>query len=190
MPTPVVKLFSSQEHGHLLPDIAAIHAACILQDQTIATFLPPLEDSKIRKLWEDMAREVDLGIRFISILLNKSEPGTKAKGSELVGVVTLSMPYSETGSFRGFVKKLFVSPNYRGRGASRVLMDHLETEAFERGKTLMMIDTEVGSAAEKVYPRLGYTEIGRVPRYGISPAGGLKDEVFFYKHLQKGGIGQ
>ncbi|KAI1409644.1 acyl-CoA N-acyltransferase [Hypoxylon sp. FL1857] len=156
-----------------------------MQDQTIATFLPPLEDSKVRKLWEDMAEEVNSGIRFISILLNESEPDAEAKGSELVGVVTLSMPLSETGSFRGFVEKLFVSPNYRGRGGSRALMDHLETEALKKGKTLLMIDTEVGSAAEKVYPKLGYKEIGRIPKYAISPIGDLKEEVFFYKHLQK-----
>ncbi|KAI1658549.1 acyl-CoA N-acyltransferase [Daldinia decipiens] len=184
MPVPTVKLFSRQEHGHLLPAIAAIHAACIVHDQTIATFVPPLDDSKIQKFWEDIARETDLGTRFICILLNESEPGTKAKELELVGVVTLIMPFSETGSFRGFVEKLFVSPTYRGRGGARALMRHLEAEALKRGRTLMLLDTEIGSQAEKVYPKLGYTEVGRIPRYGISPVGGLKDEVFYYKHLQ------
>lgn len=138
MPIPTVKLFSQQEHGHLLPVIAAIHAACIVHDQTTATFLPPLKGSKIQKFWEGIARETDLGTRFICILLNESEPGTKAKELELVGVVTLGMPFSETGSFRGFVEKLFVSPTYRGRGGARALMCHLEAEALKRGKTLMV----------------------------------------------------
>ncbi|KAI1806182.1 hypothetical protein F4811DRAFT_512150 [Daldinia bambusicola] len=137
MPTPTVKLFSKQEHGHLLPVIAALHAACIVQDHTIATFLPPLENSKIEAFWEGIAKEVDLETRSISILFNESEPGTRAKESELVGIVTPSMPFSETGSFRGFVEKLFVSPNYRGQGGARALMYHMEAEALNRGKTLM-----------------------------------------------------
>jgi hypothetical protein len=47
-----------------------------------------------------------------------------------------------------------------------------------------MVDSETGSPAEEVYKKLGFTEIGKVPKYGISPAGGeLKDETFFYKQL-------
>ncbi|KAI1386393.1 acyl-CoA N-acyltransferase [Hypoxylon trugodes] len=184
MPTPKAYLFSPQEHSQLIPDLAALHKSCIIHDQTIAYFLPPLEDAKLQKYWEDVVKEIDSGTRFISILLNESESGTKAKGSELVGVITLIMPPSETGPFRGIVEKLFVSPDFRGKGGSRLLMNHLEAEALKRGRTLLMLDTEIGSAAEKVYPRLGFTEVGRIPRYGISPAGGLKDEVFYYKHLQ------
>lgn len=48
-----------------------------------------------------------------------------------------------------------------------------------------MLDTETGSPAEDIYRKLGYTEIGKIPKYGISPATGeLKDETFFYKSLQ------
>jgi hypothetical protein len=49
-----------------------------------------------------------------------------------------------------------------------------------------MLDTVIGSEAELVYPRLGYKEVGRIPRYGISPQDGrLVDEIFFYKDLRK-----
>lgn len=48
-----------------------------------------------------------------------------------------------------------------------------------------MLDTTVGLPAEKVYPKLGYTELGVVPNYGISPAdGSLVDEKWFYKDLR------
>ena len=46
-----------------------------------------------------------------------------------------------------------------------------------------MLDTEADSPAEAVCRKLGYTPIGRVPRYGVSPAGELRDGTFFYKHL-------
>lgn len=46
-----------------------------------------------------------------------------------------------------------------------------------------MLDTETGSLAETVYRKLGYTELGKIPKYGISPTGELKDGTFFYKQL-------
>jgi hypothetical protein len=52
-----------------------------------------------------------------------------------------------------------------------------------RYKTL---DTEAGSVAEGIYPRLDYTRLGAIPGYGLSPRDGrLVDEVFFYKDLKK-----
>ncbi|KAI1503906.1 acyl-CoA N-acyltransferase [Biscogniauxia marginata] len=185
MSTPSVKLFSPTEHAHLVPYIAALHAACISHDQVIATFLPPLNHEKLLAWWKDTIAEVKAGIRFISILLDESAPGSTPKGTELVGIVTLGMPPSETGSHRGFVEKLFVSPKYRRRGGARALMDHLEAEALKRGRKLLMLDTEAGSPAAQVYPRLGFTEIGMIPSYSISPAGGLRDELFYYKQLQE-----
>jgi ribosomal protein S18 acetylase RimI-like enzyme len=46
-----------------------------------------------------------------------------------------------------------------------------------------MADTESGKPSEELYRRLDYVEIGRIPNYSKSPGGGLRDEVFFYKHL-------
>lgn len=49
-----------------------------------------------------------------------------------------------------------------------------------------MADTETGSPAEQVYAKLGFVEVGKIPKYGISPGsatGELRDETFFYKQL-------
>jgi len=47
-----------------------------------------------------------------------------------------------------------------------------------------MLDTETGSPAEEFYKRLGYVEVGKIPKYGISPLNReLKDATFFYKQL-------
>ncbi|KAI8629506.1 acyl-CoA N-acyltransferase [Xylariaceae sp. FL1651] len=183
MPTPTVRLLSPTEDAHLVPYIAAIHAACISHDQMIATFLPPLSNEKLLAYWREKIADTTAGTRFIVILLNESEPGTVAKGPELMGVVSLSMAQTETLARNAVVEKLMVSPKYRQKGAARAMMEFLETEALSRRRTLLLLDTEVGSAAEKVYPRLGYIEIGRIPKYCISPSGDMKDELFFYKQL-------
>lgn len=133
-----IALFSPTEHSHLIPYLAAIHASCITHDRTIATFLPPLSHEKLLAWWKERIAEVNDGRRLIFILLNESEPGARAKGPELMGVVMLSMPASETGPFRGLVEKLLVHKSFRGRGGARSLMNALEAEATKRGRTLLV----------------------------------------------------
>jgi len=183
MPTSAA-VFVASEHSHLTPYLAALHANCITHDATMATFLPPLNHEKLLTWWKDRIAESNLGTRLIMLLLDENEPGNKAKGHELVGVATMAMPESETGPFRGFIEKFFVSPKCRRRGYGRRLMAALEMQAVGRGKTLLMVDTEVGSPAEEFYKSLDFQVVGKIPKYGISPAGGpLRDETFFYKDL-------
>ncbi|KKA31134.1 hypothetical protein TD95_000596 [Thielaviopsis punctulata] len=110
-------------------------------------------------------------------------PQDPVRGADLMGVVMLVMPFSETGPFRGYVEKLLVSPKFRRRGGARALLDALEKEAVKRGRCLLMLDTESGSAAEHLCRRLGWTELGQIPNFGLSPGGGLRNETFFYKQL-------
>jgi GNAT superfamily N-acetyltransferase len=138
MSTLSVRLFSPAEHANLIPYIAALHASCVSNDQVIATFLPPINHEKLLAWWKEKIAEVNLGRRFICILLDESLPGSKPKGLELMGIVMLNMPSSETGPFRGFVEKLFVSSKYRRKGGARALMNNLEAEALKRGKPLLV----------------------------------------------------
>lgn len=50
-----------------------------------------------------------------------------------------------------------------------------------------MTDAETGTTAELVYKKLGFTEVGKIPSYGLSPnsaPGELREETFFYKLLK------
>ncbi|KAJ4011706.1 hypothetical protein NW752_008714 [Fusarium irregulare] len=178
-----VALFSPDQHGHLIPYLAAIHASCITHDRTIAEFLPPLSHEKLLAWWKERIAEVADGKRLIFILLDETEPGHRPKGSEVKGVVMLSMSSSETGPFRGVVEKLLVHKGFRNRGGARTLMSALETEATKRGRTILLLDTETGSPAEEMYKKLGYNELGKIPEYGLSPNGELKGGTFFWKNL-------
>ncbi|OAQ63213.1 GCN5-related N-acetyltransferase (GNAT) domain-containing protein [Pochonia chlamydosporia 170] len=179
----IVLPFNPKQHSHLTPYLAAIHASCITQDRTIATFLPPLSHEKLLSWWKERIAEVNDGKRQIWILVTQVDESGRPKGPELMGVVMLTTPYSETGAYRGYVEKLLVHKNFRGRGGARALMAALESEATRMSKNILLLDTETGSAAEAVYRKLGYVELGRVPGYGMSPAGAMKDGTFFYKQL-------
>lgn len=133
-----VIIFDTKEHAHVTPYLAAIHASCITHDRTIATFLPPLSHEKLLGWWKSRIAEVEDGSRVMFMLVNDLDQSGRVKGPEIMGVVMLLMPPSETGPFRCTVEKLLVHKNFRGRGGSRVLMNALEAEAAKRQRTLLV----------------------------------------------------
>ncbi|KAJ4164597.1 hypothetical protein LMH87_006265 [Akanthomyces muscarius] len=181
--SPSVILFDAKEHSHVTPYLAAIHASCITHDRTIATFLPPLSHDKLLSWWKSRIAEIADGSRIMFLLIDDVDPSERIKGPEIMGVVMLYMPPSETGPFRCMVEKLLIRKTFRGRGGARLLMAALEAEALNRQRTMLLLDTETGSPAEAVYKKLGYTQVGKIPNYGISPTGELKDGTFFYKDI-------
>jgi GNAT superfamily N-acetyltransferase len=140
-----VYVYSPADHSHLTPYLAALHAACITHDRTIATFLPPLSQDKLLNYWKQCIAEINAGTRLLLLLADESEQGAKLKGSELMGCVMLSYPFTETGKMRGFVEKLLVSPKFRNRGGARRLIQVLEAEGTRRGKTLFVSHASIPS---------------------------------------------
>ncbi|KFY37494.1 hypothetical protein V495_07144 [Pseudogymnoascus sp. VKM F-4514 (FW-929)] len=165
----------------LIDGFATLHRRCITEDAMVATFLPPLDDDKIRDYWLRLIRQCqsstpESGERVIVYL--------KEDGA-ISGVASLLLPWSQTGSHRAWIEKLMVDGRLRQRGIARRMMDELERIAVEKGKWILLLDTETGSKAEKVYPKLGYVEYGKIPDYSVSPEGRvLKTETFFYKDLR------
>ncbi|KAE9363651.1 acyl-CoA N-acyltransferase [Stipitochalara longipes BDJ] len=176
-------IYDPELHSHLIPSLVSVHATCITQPtHTVATFLPPLDQSVMEKWWEDRTKEVMTGNRHIIMQIS---PNTTTGKEEVVGVVMLDKPQSQTVPHTAWVEKLLVLPEWRRKGVTKRMMVRLEEVAKKAGRTLLMLDTEKDSPAELVYPRLGYVRVGEVPRYMISPLdGSLKDGVWFYKELR------
>ena len=49
--------------------------------------------------------------------------------------------------------------------------------------TLLVLDTEAGSAAEGIYRRLGWRYGGSIPGYAVTPDGLPHATVYMYKNL-------
>ncbi|KAH8818867.1 acetyltransferase [Flagelloscypha sp. PMI_526] len=185
--------YSHAVHSKRLPEFATILIESMEQDGLIATFTRPWNPDFITKWYEERAVEterpwdyatdpsVQKGARAIVMAFEKKD-GSK---DELVGYIMLAASFNQTGPFRSSVEKLVVSPQHRRKGIARLLMAKLEQIALQRKRTLIIPDTEEGSPAEKIYPKLGYTEFGRIPMFGISPVEkrGLAGAVGFYKIL-------
>jgi GNAT superfamily N-acetyltransferase len=129
-------LYDPKIHSHLITSIVSVHVACITQPtHTIATFLPPLDETVMHKWWEDRVQEVLNGSRHI-ILQTAAEPRTAKE--EVVGVVMLDKPQTQTVPHTAWVEKLLVSPEWRRKGATKRMMAKLEEVARSEGRTLLV----------------------------------------------------
>ncbi|PHH59341.1 hypothetical protein CDD81_3369 [Ophiocordyceps australis] len=181
----IVLPFDCKAHAHLTPYLAALQASCITYDGTMMAFVPPLSHEKLLSWWKARMAEVSEGKRLIWIL---TRPGSDAAGSvpqgpDIVGVVMLALPSSETAASRGSIESLLVHQSFRGRRGATALVQALERDAAKLGRTLLLLHAEAQSPGHQVCRRLGYVEAGTVPKYGISPSGELRDSVLLYKQL-------
>jgi hypothetical protein len=62
-------------------------------------------------------------------------------------------------------------------------MEAAERRALELGRTLLVLDTESGSAAERLYERRSWVRYGMVPDFAYRPDRALRPSSFFYKQL-------
>ncbi|MFC0679473.1 GNAT family N-acetyltransferase [Lysobacter korlensis] len=136
-------------------------------------FLVPLDAHAARDYW----REV-LGAIGPSLALWVAE-----QGGEIVGSVQLAPAGRENGRHRAEVQKLLVLQRHRGKHIASSLMAALEAFATDQGRSLLVLDTQKGSAAEAVYQRLGWQRAGEIPDFAAMPDGRLTATVLYYKRL-------
>ncbi|MES9556203.1 MULTISPECIES: GNAT family N-acetyltransferase [unclassified Streptomyces] len=137
-------------------------------------FLAPLERDEAAAWWRERAGAVDAGHLQVWI----ARDAERVTGT--IGLVRASLPNAR---HRAEVTKLMVRPSARGRGLGRSLLDAVERSAAEAGVTLLVLDTESGSPAERLYRAAGWTECGSIPEYAGDPAGVLKPTTLYYKPL-------
>ncbi|MES9506255.1 GNAT family N-acetyltransferase [Streptomyces sp. NPDC000609] len=137
-------------------------------------FLAPLERDEAAAWWRERAGAVDAGHLQVWI----ARDAERVTGT--IGLVRAPLPNAR---HRAEVTKLMVRPSARGRGLGRSLLDAVERSAAEAGVTLLVLDTESGSPAERLYRSAGWTECGSIPEYAGDPAGVLKPTTLYYKPL-------
>lgn len=101
----------------------------------------------------------------------------------LVATVVLTLAQQPNAPHRAEIGKMLVLSSVRRQGLGRRLLAAAEAAAREAGRTLLMLDTETGSAGDGLYRRCGWTEIGRVPDHAFRPDGRLAQTTLFYKAL-------
>ncbi|MFB8086324.1 GNAT family N-acetyltransferase [Streptomyces sp. NPDC055992] len=135
-------------------------------------FLAPLDRGTAAEWWRVRAAAVEAG---------QVQVWVARDGGRVAGTIGLARAPLPNARHRAEVAKLMVRPSARGQGLGRQLLTAVERAAAEEGITLLILDTESGSPAERLYRAAGWTECGSVPDYAGDPAGVLKPTTFYYK---------
>jgi GNAT superfamily N-acetyltransferase len=157
---------------------AEVRLAAVLKDcvdgGASVSFLPPLDVATARAFWRRASTDVAAGKRIVL--------AAWADG-EIVGTVQLDLATPPNQQHRADLQKLLVIGRARRRGIARLLVAAAEQAAAAAGRTLLVLDTCAGDAAEPLYRALGWTEAGRIPGYALLADGSFCDTVVFYKRL-------
>jgi GNAT superfamily N-acetyltransferase len=138
-------------------------------------FIWPMTRAKAETWWEGALASHARGERLIFI--------AEADG-RVDGTVQLILASPENQAHRADLAKLLVHRRARRQGLGAALTRAAEDEARRIGRTLLTLDTETGSDAERLYLRLGWTKYGEVPGYAMTADKRLRATVsFFYKAL-------
>ena len=105
------------------------------------------------------------------------------QGTRLVATVLLTLARQPNAPHRAEIGKMLVHSSLRRQGIGRRLLTAAEDAARAAGRTLLLLDTETGSAGDALYRRCGWIEIGQVPEHAFRPDGRLAATTMFYKAL-------
>lgn len=138
------------------------------------SFVHPLAPAKAQAFWRRIAAGVEAG--ECALLVAEDDTG-------IVGTVQLELEQPENQPHRADLSKMLVHRRARRRGLGAALLEAAEETARECGKTLLVLDTNAGGDAERLYARLGWVRVGTIPGYSVQPRGGLCATTLFYKEL-------
>jgi ribosomal protein S18 acetylase RimI-like enzyme len=168
-----IRRLDGDEARAQLDRLAAVLHDCVEGGASVRYLAPfTLEDA--RAAFEAVAEDVDRGRR---VLLAAYADG------DLVGTVQVVPAAQPNSPQRGEIVQLLVHRSARRRGIAAQLMDAAEAEARAEGRTLLVLDTVTGDAAERLYERLGWTKVGVIPNYALYPDGRPCDTTVFFKQL-------
>lgn len=139
-------------------------------------FLAPLTEERANRYWEGVQARLGQG-QFLWVA---------EQAGQIVGSVQLELCPKENGRHRAEVQKLIVLRSHRGRGLATALLLEAEEWARREGRTLLVLDTEAESPADRLYQHLGWTRIGETPDYAASPDGQLRANAYYFKRLTSG----
>lgn len=168
-----IRTVSAAEVGALAPGLAALFQEAVNGGASLG-FLPPIRLADAREYLLSLRPELESGSRLLLVAF---------QGPRLVGAGQLYLVPWSNAPHRAELQKLFVAEGLRGRGLGARLVDALHTAARSRGRTLVVLNTRAGDAAERFYRKLGYTEAGVVPGYTRGPAGERYANLTLYREL-------
>jgi GNAT superfamily N-acetyltransferase len=170
----VIKRFSAEEmRAHQAELVELLRDA--VEGGASVNFIAPMDLGLAAAAWKKWAGEVGANQRIVLAALD---------GERVVGCVHLVLATQPNGLHRADVQKVLVHSSARRQGIATQLMSAIEDAARAAQRSLLVLDTEQGSGAEKLYETIGYVKVGAIPQFALNFDGSqLIASVFFYKLL-------
>lgn len=156
-----------------LGELAAILTDAVAHGASV-NFMADLPAAEAVEFWRGQVPGIADGSRRLLVA---------ADGAALVGTVVLTFAHQPNAPHRAEIGKMLVLSHARRRGLGRRLLTAAEATARDHGRTLLLLDTQTGSAGERLYRSCGWTALGIVPDHALTPDGRLAPTTFFYKRL-------
>ena len=156
-----------------IDQLAEVLVDCVAGGASVS-FMPPFGHAAAAAFFAKIAAEVARGEAALVV--------ARIEG-RIVGTVQLGLALPPNQPHRADVRKLLVHRTARGRGIGAALMTAAEDAARARGRTVLVLDTALGGAAERLYTRAGWTRVGVIPHYALFPDGRPCDTVVFWKKV-------
>jgi L-amino acid N-acyltransferase YncA len=168
-----IRRLTGTEAEAALPALAAILVDAVASGASV-NFLAGCDEAQAASFWRGQLPGIADGSRILLVAV---------VDEAIIGTVVIAIAHQQNSPFRAEVGKMLVHSTMRGRGIGRQLLAAAEQTALDAGRTLLMLDTEAGSAGERLYRACGWTVLGTVPDFCLANDGSLVDSTYFYKHL-------
>lgn len=156
-----------------IPVLAGILADAVAGGASVG-FMAGAAVEDYERFWQGVVAEVAAGRTALFV--------ARLDG-RIVGTTQLQFIAKPNQPHRAEIAKMLVHSTARRRGIAERLMRAAEAEAAQRGRNLLVLDTDGASAAHRLYRKLGWIEVGTIPRYALMPDGRDCGATFFYKSL-------
>jgi GNAT superfamily N-acetyltransferase len=168
-----IRRLSASEASASLGELAKVLVDCVEGGASVS-FMPPFGKPEAEEFFRKVIQGVEAGDRILLAAF---------LDSKLAGTVQIVTALPPNQPHRAEIAKMLVLRSARGRGLAAALMRRAEECAKEAGKTLLVLDTCEGGAAERLYVRLGWVKAGVIPKYALNPDGSWCDTIIFWKAL-------
>ncbi len=160
----------AQQARDELPALCRVLHSCVAQGASVG--FVNCNTQIFTRFWQDVVYSLACGDKQLLVA---------RLADRIVATVMVVLAMPPNGSHRAEVIKLLVHPDARRRGIARELMLKAEARAREAGRTLLVLDTRSGDAAEALYRSLGWQMAGSIPHYACSTEGRLDATTLMYK---------
>ncbi len=168
-----VRRLAADEAASRIDELAALLVDAVANGASV-NFLAGFDHAGAVAFWRGQTPRLADGSRIIFV--------AEASGA-IVGTAVLTLAPQPNQPHRADVGKMLVHSAMRRRGLGAHLLTAVEETARGLGRTLLMLDTETGSAGDRLYRRAGWTAFGIVPGHALTPDGRPAPTTFFYKQI-------